>query len=109
MVSKIVTGNDGTKYLKFRCPGCDCNELIPFEAGSEYKGPIWGYNHNESSPTLTPSVRHFYPAHDGIPEETTCHFHLQNGVFNYCGDCKHNLNGQNNIAMPELKEWETID
>lgn len=93
-VSKIVKWKDGTYALRFYCSGCKHLDEIPFERGENYQGPIWQFTGTEARPTISPSVRNFFPAHDEIPEQTTCHYHLKNGVQEFCGDCKHELNGK---------------
>lgn len=103
MKSKVVIAIDGTNYLQFYCPGCDCLENIPFKAGTNYDGPVWTYTGSEEHPSITPSVRHFFPAHDNIREETTCHYYLSNGVIKFCGDCKHSLNGKE-VPLIEIPE-----
>lgn len=104
-IATILELTDGTKYLKFKCPACGCHELIPFRAGSDYKGPVWKFNGNLESPTLQPSVRHYVPDDKGKIKETTCHYFLTSGNISYCNDSPHELSGQT-VRIPELIEIE---
>lgn len=87
-------GADGGRreYVYYWCSGCGHAHSVPAER--------WNWNKNAESPTLSPSVRHFIPAQDGQPEQTLCHYHLRNGIIEYCGDCQHNLKGQNVPLQP---------
>ena len=60
----------------------------------------WNWNKSTESPTLSPSVRHFIPAR---PEQTTCHYHLKNGILEYCSDCKHGLKDQK-VPLQEIPD-----
>lgn len=74
------------QYVYYWCGGCECAHSIPAER--------WNWNKSTESPTLSPSVRHFIPAMGGRPEVTTCHYHLKEGILEYCDDCPHSLKGQ---------------
>lgn len=38
-------------------------------------------------------------------ERTLCHYHLQGGVLNFCGDSPHELAGKS-VPLPDLPEWK---
>ena len=101
VVAFILEISDGTKYLRFKCPACNEHEAIPFQAGTDYKGPVWKFNGNLEAPTLSPSVRHYMPDESGRVQKTLCHYHLVNGVIDYCTDSSHKLSGQK-AALPEI-------
>ena len=86
-MSKVaVRHHAGIKYVWYYCPGCKHNHGVPSER--------WHWDGDEELPTLSPSVRHFIPAMDGRPEQTTCHYFVRRGCIEYCGDCEHELRGK---------------
>lgn len=94
----VASEHDGETYVRYSCPGCKHEHTVPAKR--------WHWNGDVNKPTLSPSVRHFYvlPAHDGRPsvEVTTCHYHVRNGIIEYCNDCEHDLKGQK-VELPELQ------
>ena len=96
-VVRNLRGADGNKheYVFYWCGGCRCAHSVPAKR--------WNWNKNTESPTLSPSVRHFIPAGEGRPEKTLCHYHLRNGVLEYCSDCPHALNGQK-VPLQEIPD-----
>lgn len=79
---------DGYLYW---CPGCKSAHHVWCNASS---GPNWSFNGDEQKPTFNPSVRHFVPAQDGEPEETTCHYFIRDGMIDYCTDSQHEFAGK---------------
>lgn len=93
--------DDTGMTLAYWCPGCKHAHMVSVTPGV---GPRWSYNFNHDSPTLAPSVRHFFPEHKNYegevqPEKTFCHYFIKNGMFEFCGDCSHEFSGQT-VAMP---------
>jgi hypothetical protein len=93
----------GTDFYTHWCPGCDEAHMIFVGTGP---GPRWTFNDDPDKPTFGPSIRvfkHGYTRTDGtvVPEQTLCHYFIQNGVINFCGDCQHKLNGQQGVPLPE--------
>lgn len=87
MPAKVaVRVHGGEQNVWYYCPGCKHLHGVPSER--------WHWNGNLESPSLSPSVRHYIPEHDGIPEKTICHYHVRNGMIEYCGDCVHDLSGK---------------
>ena len=78
--------HNGETYLIYDCPGCKHTHSVPAER--------WHWNGSLEKPTLSPSVRHFWPAGEHGPEKTLCHYHIENGIIKFCGDCEHELKGQ---------------
>lgn len=94
MSAKVaVRTHGGVKHVWYYCHGCQELHNVPAER--------WNWNGDVENPTLSPSVRHYYPASDGRPEKTTCHYHVQGGKINYCGDCDHAFNGKTGVEMQE--------
>ncbi len=112
--------------LAFWCPACDSVHQVWVSATPPTGN--WGFNNNPDAPTFTPSVKvtsrgrtkagkaardAWYAA--GMPKnadgsfpkfesmDTCCHFFIQNGVFNFCGDCTHEMNGRQGVPM---LEWD---
>lgn len=83
------------EYIKYHCPGCKHLHYVPTKR--------WHWNGDREKPTLSPSVRHFIPANEYGPEKTICHYHLRNGILEFCGDCDHDLKGKN-VPLPDLPE-----
>ena len=81
-----VRNHQGVKYVWYYCPGCRHNHGVPAER--------WHWNGNEQLPTLSPSVRHYIPAGENRPEQTTCHYFVRDGKIEYCGDCPHEHSGK---------------
>jgi hypothetical protein len=81
-------GADGQRreYVYYWCGGCGHAHSVPAER--------WHWNGSTDAPTLSPSVRHFVMHPDTKAETTTCHYHLNDGVIEYCGDCPHSLKSQ---------------
>lgn len=84
--------------LRFHCPGCKCLHNIPAEH--------WHWNESLDTPTLSPSVRHYHPAYGKRPEQTICHYHIEDGVIKYCPDCQHEYAGKRvpMILLPEKND-----
>lgn len=86
------------------CPGCDNIHVIWTDSSHSAN---WVFNGDLNKPDFKPSVRIFHPKHldEGVevPEETLCHYFVNEGKIAYCGDCKHPLNGQT-VDLPPLPE-----
>lgn len=80
---------DGT-WLIYDCPGCNHTHSVPAKR--------WNWNGSLEKPTLSPSVKHFFPAAHGRPEETICHYHITDGKIIFCNDCKHTLRGSHDLC-----------
>lgn len=81
-----VRTHAGVEYVWYHCPGCRHLHSVPAER--------WHWNRDTVHPTLSPSVRHFFPARDGVPEETVCHYLIRDGRIEFRGDCRHELKNQ---------------
>jgi hypothetical protein len=86
-------------------------------------GPKWTYNNNPDAPTFQPSVRLRYDTYDCSDEiydeymdkwmkdhdtpkpfsikEVTCHYFINDGFIDYCGDSTHELAGKK-VKLPEF-------
>ncbi len=96
--SKTIVDGNGDEHLVYHCPGCKHNHTVPAKR--------WNWNGSLDKPTLSPSVRHFFPAMPKYnrAEETICHYFITDGNIVYCDDCKHSLRGT--VPLPELPEPE---
>ncbi len=89
-----VRNHQGVEYIYYWCAGCKCTHSVPTQR--------WNWNKSVESPTLSPSVRHFIQPRNG-PEQTLCHYHLRNGILEYCEDCPHELNGKK-VPLQEIPD-----
>ena len=86
MPKVAVRTHAGVQFVWYACPGCKHLHGVPADR--------WNWNGSEESPTLSPSVRHYYHHPTTRVETTTCHYHLRNGKIEFCNDCQHDLKGQ---------------
>jgi hypothetical protein len=93
MIEVAILSDGGN--LMYYCPGCKFLHSVPPDR--------WNWNKSTDKPTLTPSVRHFFPACGNSPEETICHYFVTDGNIIFCGDCKHELKGQT-VPLPNIRE-----
>src|SRR4051812_42450419 len=82
----------GPNYLHW-CQGCKCGHTYPT---ARINGPNWAFNDKPESPSFTPSMLIYTPAHnrkDGTvrPQETICHYYVTDGEIRYQPDCRHDL------------------
>lgn len=68
---------------------------------SPEKNPNWVWNGSLEKPTLEPSILTRY-------DDKICHSFLRDGVFQFLGDCTHELAGQM-VPIPELEDWMKND
>ena len=81
------------------CPACKRGHSLT--TGSENgERPAWTFDGNWKSPSFTPSWKGTtrYPNGDHI-----CHWFLMDGVFNFCGDCTHEMAGHK-VPMIDFPE-----
>ena len=97
-----ATYSGGYKLMHW-CPGCDGPHGIQIEG----PGPKWTFNGNYDSPTFAPSIRCFTiddEDDNGNPcpprEVTLCHYFINDGVIQFCGDSPHKFAGQN-VPLPD--------
>lgn len=91
------------------CPGCDSAHAISVvgEDGSMPEGPCWEWDGNVERPTFSPSLlctsAYTDPDTKQEVEISRCHSFIQNGQWNFLGDCKHSLRGLHD--MVPLPDW----
>ena len=102
-------GGPRYRVLIFWCPGCAAfrprgSGLHALPVFGE-TSPKWDWNGDLERVTLSPSTRTSYKYHNGgdVIEEV-CHSFLKGGVFEFLGDCTHELKNQK-VALPDLPEW----
>lgn len=96
-VVKFEIATDGTAL--WWCPGCETHHGVPVRGTEKPGRPVWGYNGDQTSPTLTPSVLIRTPLAAG---EHLCHCFVRDGKIEFLGDCTHALRGQ----TVEIPEWD---
>ena len=94
--------------LVFMCPGCN----MPHAVGHSGTPPLWQWNGDRESPTLSPSVLVTWsepsddpkkfddPAHD-VPR--VCHSFVRGGRIQFLTDSTHALAGQE-VDLPDWKD-----
>jgi hypothetical protein len=107
VIAKLTKMSDhGVRYqgLVFACPGCaEMREgsvglhILPVNAPRLEK-PSWDFDGNLEAPTLSPSIL----TRNG--DGGVCHSFIQQGQFQFLGDCTHSMAGQT-VPMPELPDW----
>ena len=112
MKTSIWKCADGTTFLQFWCPGCECAHGPSVVRGTN-PGPLWQWNEDRDRPTLSPSIRvsgtrrlkedEYQRALRGEPVQTVdtlCHVFVRDGQIEFLGDCTHALRGQT-VAIPD--------
>lgn len=101
-------GHGETEGITHWCPGCQAPHAICTRRSPSSDRPVWIWDGNVEAPTCAPSVRCFTTVDDeGEPlqppgtQRTLCHYFLQGGM-NFCGDCAHELNGQQGVDLPDF-------
>lgn len=111
-VSRVLRRSQGG-YTHW-CPGCQHAHFI---ATDREAGPKWTFDGNLDAPTFAPSIKIYEPARaehtdpDGEvwparPEKTICHYFVQGGAINFCGDCEHEYSGKQGVPLPDLSGAE---
>lgn len=95
---KSTYGGVERKAIAHWCPGCRHAHTIWTLNPSR---PEWQWDGNVETPTVSPSIRIFTPAHDGEPERTNCHYFLKSGNIEFCSDSDHAFAGQT-VPLPDL-------
>lgn len=103
---RLAVGNDGERMLMHWCPGCEQAHGIRIAGPS---GPKWTFDENYERPTFHPSILCFWTEttdDDDKPlptpvRRTLCHYFINNGQIQFCGDSPHKLAGQ----TVELPDW----
>lgn len=79
------------ELLAYWCHGCGCVHQV--RVGGDER-PGWQWNGDSERPTLSPSIRTFWPANHDRGESTRCHHFLRDGVIEFLGDSReHELRG----------------
>lgn len=118
--SQLRTVDDhGVSYtaLMFVCPGCNTSYTLldgtlhtpsglhMLAVNSPHHPPSWEFDGNLEAPTLSPSIlTRIHPYDDVGHPQGVCHSFLRAGVFDFLGDCTHQLAGQQ-VPLPDLHEW----
>ncbi len=105
----VIHTKSGALY--YRCPGCKGEHAVPVLVNKK-QANRWEWNGDLEKPTIRPSVKHTYPesfyqAHPNV-KHFCCHYHITNGVLEYCGDCSHDQSGQN-VPMTVFTKQEVAD
>lgn len=87
-----LLGGEPTHY----CPGCKMLHQINVFAPNEHTGARWTWNNDEVNPSFSPSINIV----------GRCHYFINDGRIQFCGDSKHELAGQT-VDLPDIPgdEW----
>lgn len=75
------------------CPACGYGHLFRTVAGKNGE-PVWTFNGDRDKPTFSPSMLVNSRAHVANPNAILCHSFVQDGKFQFLGDCSHSMAGQ---------------
>lgn len=109
-------GTDPGSGLWLWCSGCEDSHRIVFGTPNG-----WTWDGNTEAPTISPSILvHGTKWPEGykfssnthadvaVGEQTTCHSFVVAGVWQFLGDCTHELAGQH-VPMVDLPDWLSAD
>jgi len=108
MLRSINDHTDIYKGIFLWCPGCEYERedrkvsglhLLPI-SGDGSKRPTWKWNGKLDTVGLEPSIL----TRTKRPDEFICHSFLRNGVWQFLGDCTHDLKNQF-VPMVPLPDW----
>lgn len=104
MLRNVHDGDLRYNALMFVCPGCalrDGDGLHMLPVNSKLKKPAWDWDGNLELPTISPSI---LTKGGGKVLPYICHSFLKAGIFDFLGDCTHELVGQK-VDIPDLPNW----
>lgn len=93
------------------CPACEDTHRITVGQSDS-----WTWDGNEAAPTISPSILvqgvqwdessdfHKPRHHIATGEQTICHSLVRSGVWEFLGDCTHDLAGQK-VSLVPLPDW----
>ena len=82
------------------CPACGFEHgfRVDLDGHGKWKGDVWEFDGNYLSPTFSPSMGanlRGYEKHHPV-----CHSFLQDGVWQFLGDCTHEMAGEQVAMIP---------
>jgi len=83
------------------CPACEALHGISVQQKNN-SGAVWRFDGNFDRPTFSPSIRCFATEEDGSLT-ILCHYFINSGMIQFCGDNPHELNGQT-VPLPDIPE-----
>ena len=112
MKTEIIEVENGDRWLLFWCPGCATIHR-PRIAGEGR--PMWTWNGDRDTPTLSPSVVTWFGPMTTLPagrldagKVYVCHLVLTEGRIRFLDDCTHTLTGQT-VDLPDLEDqWRDL-
>lgn len=95
----------GEVGYNYYCPGCQM--FHGFMTENPKGRPVWIFDGNLESPTISPSILTRFPWGKDKKEEI-CHCFVKNGKIQFLGDCTHNLAGQTVDMAPDPWNNESL-
>lgn len=96
----IVQGFEEVKHLMFYCTGCKRSHSVTVGGLQNSKGATWAWNGSLTSPTFSPSILVRWTQGRDYTAKV-CHSFIRNGIWEYLGDCTHELAGQH-VPMEDV-------
>lgn len=95
----MVALSPDRELLGYWCSGCEHIHIVNVVPDEK---PAWGWNGDVNKPTLTPSIRTFWPKNEEQSEATRCHHFLRDGVIEFLDDsAAHQVRGKHPLeAIP---------
>lgn len=92
-----ILWRDDAGYVHY-CEGCDETHVIPHS---------WDFNGDMEAPTFSPSIRHLCKYGVDDKADKICHYAINHGKIEYCGDCTHDLAGKVLFLYPyDFSGWK---
>ena len=87
-------------HLDALCPACGFEHsfYVDFEGHGKHKRSVWSFNGDYEKPTFTPSMG--FNLHKQEEHHPVCHSFLRDGVWQYLGDCTHEMANQHVPMIP---------
>lgn len=109
-LKSIRDGEETYQALMFWCQGCEILRpdgtefvgglhMLPI-SGDSTKRPVWSFDGNLESPTLSPSIL----TKTGHTKNFVCHSFMRAGHMEFLSDCTHKYAGQT-LPMKPLPAW----
>jgi len=117
---KAILSETNPTHVGFYCEGCKHMHYV--NTAPQQSGPLWGFNGDLESPTLTPSVLnrtgHYCQGQKQPPDCwncndaaangyegmcSVCHIFVTDGMIEYLSDCTHHMAGKK-VPLKDLSE-----
>lgn len=93
-------GTGALAHLDALCPACGFEHSfrVDLEGHGNYGNDVWTFNGDYDKPTFSPSMG--ANLHGTQEHHPRCHSFLREGVWQFLGDCTHEMAGQHVPMIP---------